>query len=145
MKNQRIAKALKLFDQDCACSQAVLAVFCDSYGLSEDMAMKVAGGFGRGMGGLGEVCGVLTGGMIVLGLHSGGGPKEKKATNKLVNDLVMQFRQRNDDKFTCRDLLGCVQEGCENLSPVERQKKHKEYCARFVQDAVEIVHEIVAA
>jgi len=51
------------------CSQAVLHAFRDEAGLDEDLALKIATGLGAGKGRKREVCGAVTGGIVVLGLH----------------------------------------------------------------------------
>jgi len=105
--------------------------------------MRLAAGFGRGMGGLGEVCGVLTGGIMVIGLHRGGGPEAKKATNRLVAEFFKQFRQRNEDKIICRDLLGCAAASGVELTPEQQRKLHLERCTKFLRDSVDILHDLL--
>ena len=53
------------------CAQAVLCAFCAEASLSEDAALKIATGLGAGMGRKQEVCGAVTGGILVLGLRHG--------------------------------------------------------------------------
>ena len=67
--SQKSDEALTLFKGGQFCSQAVLSVFCDELDLSPLLALKVASGFGGGMGRMGKTCGVVTGAFIALGLH----------------------------------------------------------------------------
>ena len=53
--NQKVEKALKLFDDGFNCSQSVIGAFCSKFGLDEELAMKLTCGFGGGMR-CGEVC-----------------------------------------------------------------------------------------
>jgi C_GCAxxG_C_C family probable redox protein len=55
------------------CAQAVLDAFRDEASLDEDLALKMATGLGAGMGRKQEVCGAVTGGVLVLGLRHGRG------------------------------------------------------------------------
>jgi hypothetical protein len=47
-------------------AQTVLAPFVEEFGIRDEAALRISTGFGSGMGRLCEVCGVLTGGFIVM-------------------------------------------------------------------------------
>ena len=55
------------------CAQAVLFSFCDDLVFDKNTALKLACGFGAGMGRRQEVCGAIIGGIIALGLKHGRG------------------------------------------------------------------------
>jgi C_GCAxxG_C_C family probable redox protein len=61
------------------CAQAVLDAFRDETGLDEDLALKIATGLGAGMGRKQEVCGAVTGGILVLGLRHGRGRADDRS------------------------------------------------------------------
>jgi C_GCAxxG_C_C family probable redox protein len=62
------------------CAQSVLYAYGPDLGLEAETALKVATGLGAGMGRRGEVCGALTGGILVLGLKYGrGGQQDRSA------------------------------------------------------------------
>ena len=63
-------KAVNYFSQKLHCSQAVLAAFVDECGITEEEAIKLGSCFGGGMR-KGEVCGAVTGALMVLGLLYG--------------------------------------------------------------------------
>ena len=50
------------------CCQSVLATFQDVIGLTETQCLTLGGGFGAGAG-TGELCGAVTGAVMVLDLH----------------------------------------------------------------------------
>ena len=58
-------------DSGYSCSRAVLATFSGTFGLDRDMAIKVAGAFGGGMSHLCQVCGAVSGALMVIGLKHG--------------------------------------------------------------------------
>jgi len=62
--------AVELFRKGFLCSQAVLASFCDSYGLDRNSALKIACGLGSGMR-CAEICGAVSGAVLVIGLKYG--------------------------------------------------------------------------
>ena len=60
----------RLFDQGFDCAQTVFSAFAEELDLDEETALKIAAGFGGGMH-LGDMCGCVTGGLMVLGLKYG--------------------------------------------------------------------------
>ena len=68
---QRAIKARELFKSGCNCSQAVFLAFADRYGIDDDTALKLASSFGGGMGRSREVCGALSGALMVNGMETG--------------------------------------------------------------------------
>ena len=101
-------KAQELFLEGYNCSQAVLCAFEDLTGLGTDEAAKLASSFGGGMGRLREVCGTVSGALLVLGLLRGySDPKDGAAKTEhyhLVQEFVRRFREINHT-ILCRDLL----------------------------------------
>ena len=59
--------AIQKFTSGYNCAQAILYSFKDEINIDGDTALKMACGFGAGMGRKGEVCGAVTGGIIVIG------------------------------------------------------------------------------
>ena len=51
--------AVATFDSSFSCSQSVLDAFAGDFGLDRDTAMKIASGFGGGMGRMASVCGAI--------------------------------------------------------------------------------------
>jgi len=94
------------------CAQSVLWAFAPRLGLDPDTALKIACGFGAGMGRREEVCGAVTGGIMVLGLKFGRGEtKDRSATDETyakTQELMRQFEARHGSCI-CRHLLG----GCD--------------------------------
>ncbi len=98
----------ELFLQGYNCAQAVAVAFCDVTGLEPAFAAKIASSFGGGMGRLREVCGAVSGMLMVAGLLYGyDGPEEgapKKEHYALVQHLAGQFREQAGS-IVCREIL----------------------------------------
>ena len=58
-------KAAELFLQGYNCAQAITVAFSDVTGLSEPFSAKMASSFGGGMGRMREVCGAVSGMLMV--------------------------------------------------------------------------------
>jgi C_GCAxxG_C_C family probable redox protein len=63
-----VEKAVGLFQEGFSCSQALRSTYGERYGLARDLALKLGDAFGGGMGGLGRMCGAVTGALMVIGL-----------------------------------------------------------------------------
>ena len=101
-------KAAELFMQGYNCAQAVAVAFCDVTGLDENFAAKMAASFGGGMGRLREVCGAVSGMLMVAGLLYGYAEPYDDSVKMnhyaLVQELCGQFRQEAGS-IVCREIL----------------------------------------
>ena len=70
MKNHK-ELARSYFLEGYNCSQSVLLAFHEELGLDKETAARMASPFGGGMGRLREVCGTVSGMLLVLGLLRG--------------------------------------------------------------------------
>ena len=65
------------------CSQIIMGEWADRLGMSKEDALKVASTFGAGLG-IGETCGAIIGGMLVLGMKYGNtGANQQEVKDKL--------------------------------------------------------------
>ena len=102
-------RAAELFLEGRSCSQAVVLAFSDLTGLDDHFAAKMAASFGGGMGRMREVCGAVSGMLIVMGLLYGyDDPGEndcnKKAYYPDVQKLMKGF-QAECGSYICREIL----------------------------------------
>lgn len=92
------------------CAQSVLLAFSDVTGLDRDTSMRLASSFGGGMGRMREVCGAVSGALMVLGLVHGydaDAPtaKEDKAAHYAhVQEFAARFRDKQES-IVCREIL----------------------------------------
>jgi len=145
--NNRTKAAKKDFVSGLACSQAVLAVFADRYGLTREQALRLAAGFEGGLGMQAEVCGALVGVYLVLGLEYGGidpaDLESKRKTAEKVQEATERFRERHQNNITCRDLLECDISYQDGLESAIGKRLFKRRCPHFVGDAVQIAEQLL--
>ena len=140
-------QAVSKFLEGYNCAQSVFYSFCDDLGLEKTYALKIACGFGAGMGRKEEVCVAVTGGIIVLGAKYGKVEKDDRSaqemTYKKTRELMDKFAKKHGT-YICRQLLN----GCE-LTLEEGQKSFKEndmlnkICLPCVQSVVNILEELM--
>ena len=143
---KRSEEAVSRFMRGYSCAQAVSSVFAADIGMSEEVILRAATGFGGGMGHTGGACGAVSGAVLVLGLLFGStGPDGKAAkdeTYALVREFTTRFSIRNG-AASCTELLGCDLSTDEGLARAREQNLTRTICPRYVRDAVEILEEIV--
>lgn len=141
-------KALNIFKEGFSCSQAVLAAFCQKLGLETDTALKLADGFGGGMGRIGLTCGAVTGAFMVISLKHGRIKSEDKdskdKTNFLINEFVRRFEEKHGN-LGCRELLGCSIGTQDGYAYAKENNLFERKCNQYVVDAAEILDEIIWA
>jgi len=140
-----VERTVACFKDGLNCTQAVLSTYGPHYGLDREQALKVAGAFGSGMG-MGETCGAVTGALMVIGLKhtrvKGGGLFSKERTRDLTREFTARFKARNKTTM-CRELLGCDPGTEEGVKTAQKEKHFKKRCPTFVQEAAEILEEIL--
>ncbi len=142
MSNTREVAANK-FLSGYNCAQSVLYAFRGEAGLSEDLALKIATGLGAGMGRKQEVCGAVTGGILVLGLRHGrsstGDRSAAEQTHRATRELMDRFAARHGS-WLCRKLL----QGCDlSTEDGQRQFKANDFLNKVCRPCVETVVDIL--
>ncbi len=129
------------------CAQSVLGVFCDDLGLNGATAMKLASGFGAGMAKKQEVCGAVTGAIMVIGLKHGQARENDKAAKEEAYRLSREMMDRFQARFgscLCRELLPGI-----DLATAAGHERYKaegwseKVCRPCVRFAVDILEEIL--
>jgi C_GCAxxG_C_C family probable redox protein len=138
-------KAKELFTSGCNCSQAVFLAFADKYGIDEKTALLLASSFGGGMGRSREVCGALSGMLLVNGMETGSTDLKdvaaKTANYESARSLMERFRNDNGSIY-CRELLG-LSKAEKSAVPEARTKEYyqKRPCAEIVYSAAKALEE----
>ncbi len=137
--------AAQLFLDGYNCAQAVAVAFCDVTGMEEAAAAKLASSFGGGMGRMREVCGAVSGMLVVAGQLYGYAtpdPEAQKAHYALVQDLAGKFREQAGS-IICREILKNPPSDPKPTPRTEAFYKQRP-CARLVILASQILDEYIA-
>jgi C_GCAxxG_C_C family probable redox protein len=138
-------KAKELFKQGYSCSQAVFSAYLDMTGLDFTTALKLSSSFGGGIGRMREVCGAVSGMLMVLGYLYGytvPNGQNKAEYYARVRDVAGRFRELNGS-IICRELLGLS--AANGGAPEERTPDYyaKRPCVELVGDAAEILDKYI--
>lgn len=100
--------AAELFLKGYNCSQSVVVAFSDVTGMAPRHAARISSSFGGGMGRMREVCGAVSGMLLVAGLLYGydspGDDESKRQHYQLVQTLAGKF-QEQEHSIICREIL----------------------------------------
>jgi C_GCAxxG_C_C family probable redox protein len=132
--------AIEMFNNNSACSQAVLTVFAEELGMDRALAHKLSTGFGAGIGRRQKICGAFSGGAMVLGLRYGninGSESDKK--DKTVEEVQkflhhMEFRTGSLD---CQRLLNLDLNTEEGQMEFSENNLKERVCAECIREAIE--------
>lgn len=129
------------------CAQSVLGVFCSDLGLDREMAMKLASGFGSGMARRQDMCGAVSGAIMVVGLQHGQAREDEQAAKEKAYRLSREVMDRFQAEFgscLCRELLPgldlATEAGHQRYKAEGWSEKVCRPCVRF---AVRILEEIL--
>lgn len=145
-KNTIGDRAVRLFQGEFTCAQAILTVFGERVGLSEFQARELGRGLGSGMG-LGWTCGAVSSAALLIGLASAGDCSELEARLR-AQDNFREFARRFEFErgaTTCRELLGLDVSTETGEEEARRQNLFATICEDVIKNAVHILDETLSA
>jgi len=135
--------AVAVFGKSFNCSQSVFSAFAAQFGLAGRTALKLASPFGGGVARRGEICGAVTGGLLVLGLARGADtPAGKEDIYRLSQEFMRRFEAKHR-ALPCRDLLDCDISSPEGWQAAKEAGKFTEICPILVRDAAEMIQTLL--
>lgn len=144
---QSLAKAsAEKFAAGCCCSEAILTTYGPRFGLTDELSMRMGCALGGGIGSSGNICGAVTGAILVLGLKYGRTEKtdaEKRvATDTHVQQFLKMF-QAAHKHLRCNDLVGYDRSTPEGHDAAAAAGVFKNLCPRLVEDAALILEDLL--
>jgi C_GCAxxG_C_C family probable redox protein len=141
--NDQTQIALTRFSQGFSCSQSVFSAFAAQFGIAEDLALKIASPFGGGVARQGEVCGAVTGALMVIALKHGTiTPENKEEIYKISQEFIHRFEEKHGS-IVCRKLVGFDISISEEFQKAREKKVFEKNCPGLVKDAAEIVKSLI--
>ena len=131
------------------CSQALLTVFGEQYGIDAETAKMLGRPWGGGMGRLAGTCGYLTGAILVLAQafnHNDDEGRAREEVFKTVRELFSRFEKRRGTT-SCKELLGADISTERGLKKIQEEQLVKKICCGdggIGQDVAEILEEMLS-
>ncbi|MFL0195740.1 C-GCAxxG-C-C family (seleno)protein [Clostridium sp. WILCCON 0269] len=135
--NEKVSKvALDYFKNGLYCSEAILKAFNEVYNLKlSEKALKMATGFGTGLGNSKCCCGCITGSVLVTSCILG--RTEKSESENPAFEASKEIHDKFKEKFKytcCRALTKSVEWG---------KPEHHKNCEKYVVYASEVTENIL--
>jgi len=138
--------ALASFNKGITCSSSVFSAFADELGLDDKTAKKIGCGFGAGISRTGNICGAVSGAIMVIGLKYGkvepGDDAATEKTRALVREFIHTFTQKNGS-VNCTELLGYNLSKTDEFEKARGKKLFVTTCPELVRDAVGILEKML--
>ena len=144
MSLSRSERARELFEQGANCAQAVAGAFADVVGMKEEEIFKLASGFGGGVGRMREVCGAVSGMVLIMNMLYGNDDISDKSAKDAhyarVQSVIKKF-EAETSSIICRTLLQLAEDA--DTPPVSEARTKEYYqkrpCAALVELAAQIL------
>ncbi|MDO4585301.1 MAG: C-GCAxxG-C-C family protein [Planctomycetia bacterium] len=139
-------QARALFREGANCAQAVAVAFAEECHVDAETMCRLASGFGAGMGRLREVCGAVSGMVLVANLLWG--PSQfsdtagRDAQYARIQTLAERFRKETGS-ILCHELLGIEKKKGETpTSHIQKNHSPKRPCVEMVALAADILEKV---
>lgn len=138
-------KALEFFSNNFNCSQSVLTTFAADFGLDEQLALKLGTSLGGGARN-GDICGAVSGALLVLGLKYGhyeaDNNEQKSRAYQIAVDYINRFKEANGS-IVCRELLGYDLTKPDEMACIKEKGLFCDICPKMIKSSVEILENIL--
>jgi len=136
----KVEDAVDLFATGMNCSQTILTVFGEPYGIESAMAKRLGRPLGAGMGRMAGTCGAVSAAVLILGLAKDNGDEAQARTDSFfcVQEFFKNFRAVHGTT-DCRDLLGADMSTEEGKKRIQQENLIRTLCPSFVKSAAEIL------
>ena len=145
MENQHAKKAIEYYSRNFNCTQGIFTTYAIEHGIDEKLALKLATNFGGGAR-KGEMCGAVSGALMVLGLLYGHSESEdldtKAKAYALSEEYMNRFIQKNGT-VVCSELLGHDLSKPEENAVIKEKNLFRTACPELIRSAVEILDELL--
>lgn len=145
MKNIHAERAVDYYSRNFNCTQGVFTTYAIEHGIDEKLALKLATNFGGGAR-KGEMCGAVSGALMVLGLlygHSESDDLDTKAKAYVMAEEYMNRFIKKNGSVVCRELLGYDLSKPEEKAVILEKNLFHTMCPNLICSAVEILDEFL--
>lgn len=146
MIQPEVEQAVAFYQHGYTCTQSILASFAKRYDLPQNLAFRIGEPFGAGTSCTNDMCGSVTGEIMVLGLQYGSilsnDEVARSYTYQHVHELIQHFMEIHGS-IQCSDLLGYNLNDPQQLQTVSEKGLFIQLCPNLVRDAAQILVEML--
>lgn len=122
------------------CAQTVFSLYAQELGIPEDLALKIASGFGGGMA-CAETCGAITGAYMVIGAKHGHTTSDAHAKSQ-TKEKIKHFNEKFiavHGSLICKTLTGYDISTPEGANEASANKVFSTKCPAFIKTTCAIL------
>lgn len=146
MTHPEVDQAVAFYKQGYTCTQSILGSLAVRYDLQQNLAFRIGEPFGAGTSCTGDMCGSVTGAIMVLGLQHGStlgnDDAARSTTYQRVHELIDRFKEIHGS-IQCTDLLGYNLSDPQQLQTAWEKGLFIQICPILVRDAAQILVEML--
>lgn len=138
--------ATTYFNAGYNCAQSVLCAFAPAYNLPLELAYKMSAPFGGGIARTGEMCGAVTGALMVLGLSQSHpipyDAEKKDQVYVQAQEFLALFNEKHASTL-CQELIGYDMKDQQQLQQARETGVFHTLRPHLVGDAVELLQKLI--
>jgi len=142
----RSREAVTTFESGFNCAQSILYPFGRQFFRDDVSAFRLGSAFGGGIASRGEICGAVSGSLMVIGLHFGYSPADEASAKAEVRQISGEFLQAFEHRFGdlhCNKLLQHDLSTVEGREEAKRSGAFLSVCPLLIEGAAMILEEIL--
>lgn len=131
----------KLVNSGYCCTQIMVKLAMEYEGKDNEDLIRAVNGLCMGVGSEQKICGVLTGGIITLGLYAGKG-NDMEYPKPCFSDMVDEFTEWFEAEFgstECRDIIGVC-----TVTEYNTNQEYRMKCGNVLIKSIEKIQEILS-
>ncbi|KPK87296.1 MAG: hypothetical protein AMS27_03020 [Bacteroides sp. SM23_62_1] len=147
MKSKKEEIAIDTFKSGLNCAQSVLTAYSDNLNFDNHLALRMACGFGAGMGRLQETCGAVTGSFMVFGIFNCNKFSDNKDRKEKTYEMIQSFTDKFiaiHDTTNCKSLINCDLKTERGRQYAHDKRLFEIVCEKCILDSIKIIEELIA-
>jgi C_GCAxxG_C_C family probable redox protein len=142
----KASEAKQLFANGSNCAQSILYPFGRAFFREDVSAFLLASAFGGGIASRGEMCGAVSGSLMVIGLYFGyspsGNASDKANVLQITNEFLLEFENRFGD-LQCSKLLKHNLSTTEGRDNANHSGAFQSVCPALIEGAAILLEQIL--
>lgn len=130
----------KLTNAGYCCSQIMMKMALDAEGIENEDLLRAVSGLCLGAGSAQKTCGVLTGGIAILGLYAGKG-RDTEYPKQGFSEMVDEYTEWFEGEFgstECRELIGVC-----SITDYQTNQSYRLKCGDILEKGYKKVQQIL--
>lgn len=144
---QHAGLAERAFQSGFNCAQSLVQAFSAGIPGGAEQAVRAATALGGGIARTGQMCGAITGALLVIGLRHGSSEPDRAAKERVYaesQEFIRRFVELHGTSC-CAELIGCDLSTEAGRAFAREHQVHRMVCSLLVRDAARLLEEMIGA